>query len=98
MIRSETIDRAKWDVPDAPQEPRACHHCDTFRGFERTCGCVVCRKCAVECFDCGQSFCREHTYEADGDDGEKVRVCHSCKSARNYFEVQKEIAEERKIA
>lgn len=29
---------------------------------------------------------------------EHVRVCHSCQSNRNYFEAQKESAEERKIA
>ncbi len=98
MDHPEIIQRERLGVPDAPTEHKVCHHCDTFRGFERACGCVVCRKCAVECFDCGQSFCIEHAYEADGDEGERVRICHSCQSARNYFAATEEIAEERKIA
>ncbi len=96
MTHPEIIKRENWGVPDAPQEYRACHHCDTRRGFERACGCVVCAKCAAICFDCGEAFCIEHTYEVDGDEGETCRICHSCQSARNYFEVEKEIAQERK--
>lgn len=99
MEHPEITERMSWGVPDPPSEHRSCHHCDTRRGFERACGCVVCNKCAVLCFDCGLAFCIEHTYEADGDAADDlVRICHSCQSARNYCEVQKEIAEERKIA
>lgn len=90
------IERERWGVPDPPNVHRYCHHCDTFRGFERTCGCTVCSRCAAECFDCGQSFCLEHTYEVDGDDEQRVRICFDCQSARNYFEAQEEIFEERK--
>ncbi len=98
MEHPDITKRMTWGVPDAPTEHRSCHHCKTFRGFERACGCVVFSKCAAECHDCGQSFCLEHTYKADGDDGERVHVCHSCQSSRNSFAAQKEIAEERKIA
>lgn len=97
MDHPEIVQRERWGVPDAPRERQPCHHCDTYRGFERACGCVVCKRCAVECFDCGRSFCIPHTYEADGDDGERVRICYECKSNRNYFEVQKEIFKERKV-
>ncbi len=98
MTDPEIIKRENWGVPDTPTEHRECHHCDPGRGFERACGCVVCSKCAAECWDCGGSFCVEHTYECDGDDGEKVRICHGCQSHRNYFAVEKEIAEKRRAA
>ena len=95
MDHPEITEREKWGVPDPPRQYRQCHHCDTHRGFERACGCVVCAKCAAECFDCGQSFCIEHTYECDGYDDKKSRVCHSCQSARNYFEAEQESYKER---
>ena len=98
MDKTYIIEAERIGVPDAPTEHRACRHCDTYRGFERACGCVVCAKCAAICFDCGETFCIEHTYEVDGDEGETCRICHSCQSARNYFEAEREIAEERKIA
>ena len=97
MDHPEITKRERWGVPDAPTEHSPCHHCDTFRGFERACGCVVCKKCAAECYDCGQSFCFTHTYETVGDDGYRVRVCHSCQSARNYFDAKEEIAEEKAV-
>ena len=51
MDHPEIIQRERLGVPDAPTEHKVCHHCDTFRGFERACGCVGCRKFADECFD-----------------------------------------------